>query len=70
MIVLRYGKYISGLRIYRVGDVLPETPSAKSLVECGKAEIVVDMPKKSTKITKKPEPEKVGPTQENAQVNT
>ena len=53
-----------------MGDVFPETPSAKSLVECGKAEIVVDMPKKSTKITKKPEPEKVGPTQENAQVKT
>ena len=70
MIVLRHGKYISGLRIYCVGDVLPDTPSAKSLVECGKAEIVADIPKKSAKIAKKPELEKIEPAQENAQVNT
>lgn len=70
MIVLTHGKYISGFKIFRVGEILPETPGAKNLVEKGLAEIVADVPKKSAKNAKKSEPEKVDPAQENAQVNT
>ena len=70
MVILRNGKFISGLRIFQAGDILPDTPSAKELVEKGLAEIVADTPKKSARVAKKPEPDKVEPTQENAQVNT
>ena len=69
MIILRHGKFISGLRIFRAGDVLPDTPTARELVKKALAEIVADTPKKSAKTLKKPEPgaipEKVEPAQEN-----
>ena len=65
MIVLRNGKFISGFRLFRVGEILPDTPSTKSLVEKGLAEVIADTPKKSAKVVKKSEPDKVEPTQEN-----
>ena len=69
MIVLKHGKFISGLRLFHVGEVLPDTAVAKSLVDKGLAEIVADTPKKSAKAIKKPDtvavPEKVEPVQEN-----
>ena len=70
MIILRNGKFISGLRIFRSGDILPDTPTAKELVEKGLAEIIADTPKKSAKVAKKTEPDKVAPTQENVESNS
>ena len=69
MIILRHGKFISGLRVFQSGDILPDTPTAKALVEKGLAEIVADTPKKSAKVVKKSEPDKVESTQENAKSN-
>ena len=51
MIILRHGRYISGLRIYRVGEVLPDTPGAQELVARGLAEAVAEV--KTPKATKK-----------------
>lgn len=69
MIILRHGKFISGLRVFRAGDVLPDTPTARELVKKALAEIVADTPKKSAKSVKKSDPatvpEKVEPVQEN-----
>ena len=65
MIVLRHGKFISGFRVFQSGDILPDTSTAKELVEKGLAEIVADTSKKSAKVAKKSEPDKVEPTQEN-----
>ena len=48
MIILRHDKFISGMRIYKSGDVLPDTASVRSLVEKGFAEII------STEKTSKP----------------
>ena len=69
MIRLRHGKFISGLRVFRAGDVLPDTTTAKELVERGLAEIIADTPKKSAKAVKKSDSatvtEQVEPAQEN-----
>lgn len=70
MIILRHGKFISGLRVFRAGDVLPDTSTAKLMVEKGYAEIVADSPKKSAKTAKKPEPDKVEPIRENVEGNS
>lgn len=51
MIILRHGRYISGSRIYRVGETLPDTLGAQVLVESKLAEIVADV--KATKAAKK-----------------
>ncbi len=70
MIILRHGKFISGLRVFRAGDVLPDTPTARELVEKALAEIVADVPKKAVKTVKKTEPDTAAPVQENAKSNT
>ncbi len=44
MIVLRHAKFISSGRIYRSGDVLPDSEFARLLVTLGFAEIVDDNP--------------------------
>ena len=65
MIILRHGRFISGLRVFHVGEMLPETASAKNLVEKGLAEIVADSSKKSAKNAKKIESEKTETSGEN-----
>ena len=69
MIRLKNGKFISDGQIFRAGDVLPDNPSTHLLVDKGFAEIIADMPKKSAKAVKKPEPDKVDPAQENVKSN-
>lgn len=44
MIVLRDAKFISSGRIYRSGDVLPDSEFSRALVSKGFAEIVSDNP--------------------------
>ena len=44
MIVLRHAKFISYGRIYRSGDVLPDSEFSRTLVAKGYAEIVSDNP--------------------------
>ena len=65
MIILRHGRFISGSRVFRVGEVLPDTAGAQSLVAMGMAEAVAEV--KAAKASKKREPE---PAQENAEGNT
>ena len=69
MIILRHGKFISGLRVFRAGDVLPDTTTAKELVERGLAENIPDIPKKSAKTVKKSDPATVPEEVETAQEN-
>ncbi len=56
MIRLKHGKFIYGAKIYRCGDILPDTASAKLLVNEGRAEIIENIPKKRN--SKKLNPEK------------
>ena len=51
MIILRHGRYISGSRIFRVGEVLPDTPGVQGLVERKLAEAVAEV--KTLKAQKK-----------------
>ncbi len=44
MIVFRGLRYIAAGRVFRSGDVLPDTPYSRSLVEKGIAEIINDTP--------------------------
>ena len=43
MIILRHGKFISGMRIFRAGEILPDTPGVQSLVAQNLAEVVADV---------------------------
>ena len=51
MIILRHGRYISGSRIFRVGEILPDTPGVQGLVERKLAEVIAES--KTTKAPKK-----------------
>ena len=55
MIILRHGRFISGARIFRAGEILPDTPGVQSLVDRRLAEAVAEV--KTQKIRKKSEPE-------------
>ena len=55
MIILRHGRYISGARVFRAGEILPDTPGVQSLVAQKLAEVVADV--KTPKATKKRESE-------------
>ena len=70
MIILRHGRYISGARIFRAGEILPDTPGVQSLVAQKLAEVVAEV--KATKASKKreSEPPKSEPVQENVEGNT
>ena len=68
MIILRHGKFISGARIFRAGEILPSTAGVQSLVARKLAEVVDDI--KATKATKKREPDKAGASPENVEVNS
>lgn len=65
MIILRHGKFISGSRILKSGDVLPDTEEARKLVEVGRAEII-----NSSKPAKKRQPDKTENSPENVEGNT
>ena len=64
MIILKHGRFISGTRIYRAGEILPDTPGVQGLVAQGLAETVEKL--KNPKSAKKRE---AGPSQENAEGN-
>ena len=51
MIILKHGRFISGTRIYRAGEILPDTPGVQGLVERKLAEVVAEV--KAPKATKK-----------------
>lgn len=68
MIILRHGKFISGMRIFRAGEILPDTPGVQSLVAQNLAEVVADV--KTAKAPKKRDTEKVSPTPKNDESNT
>ena len=68
MIILRHGRFISGTKIFRAGEILPDTPGTQRLVEQRLAEVVADI--KTQKAAKKREPEKTEPAQENAKVDS
>lgn len=55
---LTHDKFISNGRIYRAGDVLPDTETTKKLVEIGVAELVKNTMAKSVENTKKSEADK------------
>ena len=55
MIILRHGRFISGTRIFRAGEILPDTPGVQKLVEERLAEAVAEV--KTQKATKKRESE-------------
>ena len=57
MIILRHGRYISGSRIFRVGEILPDTPGVQGLVEQKLAEAIAEV--KTQKGRKKSDPEPV-----------
>ncbi len=69
MHVLRHGKFISGSRIYRAGDVLPDTAGAQELVKRCLAEAIEDTSGKKSKSPKKPESANTTPTSENVAGN-
>ena len=58
MIILRHGRYISGSRIFRVGEILPDTPGVQGLVERKLAEVVAEVktPKAPKKRDSEPAP--------------
>ena len=64
MIILKNGKFISGNRIFRAGDSLPDTEITRLLVEQGRAEIIETNTRKN-KSAKKIEPDKANVTQNN-----
>lgn len=70
MYVLRHGKFISGSRIYRSGDVLPDTVGAQELVKRHLAEQLIDDVGKKSKPPKKSEPANTTPTSENVAGNS
>ena len=68
MIILRHGRYISGARVFRAGEILPDTPGVQSLVAQKLAEVVADV--KTPKAVKKREPIQASPAQENVEGNS
>lgn len=69
MIVLKKGKFISGSKLYKVGELLPDTVDAKKLVKKGIAEYIADTtPKRVGKVAKKAEQEN-SQSIENAEAN-
>ena len=69
MNILRHGKFISGSRIYRAGDVLPDSAGAQELVKRRLAETIEDTSGKKSKPPKKSEPANTTPTSENVAGN-
>lgn len=70
MIILKNGKFISGNRIFRAGDSLPDTEITRLLIEHGRAEIIETNTKKN-KSAKKIEPVvQTNVAQENVKVDT
>lgn len=72
MIILKHGRFISGTRIFKAGEILPDTPGVQELVDKGLAEVVADVSAtcdatKTPKATKKREPE---PVQKNDESNS
>ena len=65
MIILRHGRYISGARVFRAGEILPDTPGVQSLVAQKLAEAVAEA--KTQKAAKKRE---APVAQENVKVDT
>ena len=65
MIILKHGRFISGTRIFRAGEILPDTPGVQALVGKRLAEAVAEV--KAAKAAKKREAPTV---QENAEGNT
>lgn len=65
MIILRHGKFISGTKIFRAGEILPPTPGVQALVEQNLAEVIADVrpPKTAKKAKSETAPE-------NNEVNT
>ena len=55
MIILRHGRFISGSRIFRAGEILPDTPGVQELVAKRMAEVIAEV--KTPKSRKKSEPE-------------
>ena len=55
---LTHDKFLSNGCIYRVGDVLPDTDTAKELVRIGVAELIADTTAKPVEKTKKIEADK------------
>ena len=55
MIILKHGKFISGTRIFRAGEILPDGPGVQTLVSRHLAEAVADV--KTTKVAKKRDPD-------------
>ena len=62
MIILRHDKFISGMRIYKSGEILPDTSEAHALVARGLAE-VVNTEKSAKTAKKKAQPQPVRPAQ-------
>ncbi|MBQ7665354.1 MAG: hypothetical protein IJS42_01425 [Synergistaceae bacterium] len=56
------------MRIFRAGEILPDTPGVQSLVAQNLAEVVADV--KTAKAPKKRDTEKVSPTPKNDESNT
>ncbi|MBR0168000.1 MAG: hypothetical protein IJQ08_04965 [Synergistaceae bacterium] len=65
MIVLRRARFISSGRIYRSGDVLPDSAIARSLAEKGFAEVIND-----TQTAKSAKKSKAETAQQNDTVNS
>ena len=65
MIILRHGRFISGKRIFRAGEILPDTPGVQGLVAQRLAEVVAEV--KPPKPAKKREPD---PAPKNDEGNT
>ena len=58
MIILKHGKFISGARIFRAGEILPDVPGVQTLVERHLAEVVAEVktPKAPKKRDSEPAP--------------
>ena len=70
MIILRHGRYISGARVFRAGEILPDTPGVQSLVEQKLAEVIAEVKTPKSAKKREPEPPKPEPVQENVEGNT
>ena len=60
MIILKHAKFISGTRIYRAGEILPDTQGVRELVAKGIA--VVVNPERTPKTAKRKEQDKTPET--------
>ena len=66
---LTHDKFISDGRIYRAGDVLPDTETAKKLIGIGVAELVKNTVAKSVENTKKSEANNPAPLSDSISEN-